>query len=261
MSDESPQGSPFARPGFVVAAVGIGVILVVGGVIAGRVLTGGDDEAAPQSAPTDVTGTAAAPVVEEVDGPDGSDSVCGLRGVEESGSLSMPPEAEWAYQGTTAYPTSTEFGPGAAFDDGIRYCFQRSPEGALFAAANAAVQAGEVATMEEFITYFLADGPNREQVLALGGLGGDTSGQGSAEGQSDGYRQRIAGFRVLSYTGDEATVDVGIESSVDGQPVSLSMVYALVWQNGDWHLSVEEPRFMIDGAVVPDLAGYVMWGP
>ncbi|MEK8229337.1 hypothetical protein NKG05_30680 [Oerskovia sp. M15] len=139
MDTDDNEQNPFTQPGFIAAAVVVALLVVLGIAIAIMSATRSDvpDPTPEPSSPAPTTSTA--PTSEGSDGAGGA-SVCGLGGDELTGSPSTAPDAEWAYQGTTAYPTSTKFGPGETNDDGVRYCFQHSPTGAVFAAANAAVQ-------------------------------------------------------------------------------------------------------------------------
>lgn len=104
-----------------------------------------------------------------------------------------------------------------------------------------------------WIDYFLAPGPYREQLL------GDASAEASQAPQGGSARLRIVGFRLLSYAGEEASVDLAVRASTQGRDITLSMVYHLQWSQGDWRLSaaVERP---LDVVTVPDAAGYVSWG-
>lgn len=241
----APEQSPWTRPGFIVAAVVVVIIVVVGVVLGVRGMSGTDD-AAP--APTS-SGDPAAPsptATKPVDDKDAS--VCGLDGEKLSGSLSTAPAAQWAYQGSTAYPTSPEFGPAAADPAGFQYCFQRSPEGALFAAAYALAVGTDQTLVPSWIEYFAAPGPYRDQFLV-----------GSSSDSSAGARMRLSGFRLLSYDGSSASVDLGIVGSTEGQTVTASFIYDLVWVDGDWKLNtaVDDPA---NFSTIPDLAGYVAWG-
>lgn len=245
MTTDDNEQNPFTRPGYIAAAVLVALVVVLGIVIAIVNATRADEpDPAPEPSPT----TSAAPTSE----PDvaGSASVCGLKGKDLTGTLSTAPEAEWAYQGTTAYPTSPEYGPGVTTADGVRYCFQHSPTGALFAAANAVVQGTDPNTVLAWLTYFVADGPARDELLS--------SSTGSTG--TEGGRVQIAGFRVLAYEDDSATVDIAVRGSSAGQSVNLSMVYRLIWEAGDWKLQVDDPEAPIDVATIPDLAGYISWG-
>lgn len=249
MATEDNEQSPFTRPGFIVAAVVIGLIVVLG-VVIGIVNATRDDPDPASTSSASTTPTSAAPTSTPTEAAGGA-SVCGLDGEVLDGSLSAAPEAEWQYQDTTAYPTSTEFGPAETNADGVRFCFQHSPEGAVFAAANAVVQGSDSETVGAWLEYFLAEGPNRDAVLSQG-AGTGTSGQGA--------RVEVAGFRLLAYDGDTARIDVAVRGSAGGQSVNLSMVYTLVWEDGDWKLSVTDPNAPINVANIPDLMGYISWG-
>lgn len=245
-TEGAPEQSPWTRPGFIVAAVVVVIIVVVGVVLGVRGMSGNDD-ATP--APTS-SGDPARPSPTATEAVDGGDaSVCGLAGEELSGTVSTAPVAEWAYQGVIAYPTSPEFGPGVADASSVRTCFQHSPEGALFAAANAIAQGSDPATAEPWLNQALSDGANRDRFLSEAG----------AQGTS-GMRLELVGFRLLAYDGDTARVDLGYQVSGAGQAGAVSAVTELVWQDGDWKVraDLEEP---LDVAPVPDLAGYVSWGP
>ena len=247
MATDDNEQNPFTRPGFIAAAVVVAIVVVLGIVIAIVNATRSDDPDLTEPSPTSPT-TSAAPTSEPSDVAGGA-SVCGLEGEELAGTLSTAPAADWAYQGTTAYPTSPEFGPGETSADGLRFCFQHSPTGALFMAANALVQGSDPAVSQAWIEYGLADGPYREELI---GQVGDTSG-------SQGTRMSLAGFRMLAYDGDTARVDLAVRASSEGQNLTLSGVYELVWQDGDWKISADVAQ-PLNTATVPDLAGYITWG-
>lgn len=249
--DGEEQQSPFTRPGFIAATIVLAVIVVLGVVIAIANSNRLDlsDAAGPttarggNSSPSD-TETATAPAI-------GGASVCGLAGEKLTGSLTSAPPAEWLFQDTTAYPISTTFGPGATSPDGVRSCFQHSPEGAVFAAANAVVQGSDPSRIGSWLDYFVAAGPHRDEVLEPGP---------SSDDAVQGVRVEVAGFRLLAYDGQSARVDVAVRGATGGQTVNLSMVYALVWEDGDWKLRVTDPSIPIDVANIPDLVGYIAWG-
>ncbi|MDO5645942.1 MAG: hypothetical protein Q4G21_09710 [Dermabacter sp.] len=270
MTTENNNPSPFTRRGILISAVAITLILAIGIVVGVLIATRGASEpaaessapAASASAASEPSGSAAEPGSEsESESPtsasaapatDKGDSVCGLPGVVDGDSrLTEPPAVDqWDYAGTTAYPTSAEFGPAATADEGYRYCYQHSPEGAVFAAANAVVQGGDSETVKTWLSYFLAEGPSRDALLAQGGGAGTND---------DGVRVKVAGFRLLAYDGNSARVDIAVHGAVDGTTVNLSMVYTLVWEGGDWKLYTTDPTAPINVATIPDLSGYVRW--
>lgn len=246
-SDETEQ-NPFSRPGFVLAALVV-VLLIVAGVVVGVVVAGRDDdpndsmEATP--APTSTPGPSE-PSITEAE----SVSICGLEGIELTGNLSTAPEAVWEFQGTTGYPTSSAFGPGKTNADGVRYCFQQSPSGALFAAANAVAQGSDPTVQEAFAEYFIAEGPGRDAAIANATSASASSG-----------RIEIAGFRLLEYGEGSARVDVAVRATSNGQTIYASAVYPVTWADGDWKLVVSDTgQMQFAFAQIPDLAGYISWG-
>jgi hypothetical protein len=246
MSSDDNEQNPFTRPAFVSAAIVVGLVVVLGAVLGIKALTAGNKDTAaaptPSASPT-ATATQPSPNTGATEA-----SVCGLSGAVMAGTLSTAPAAVWAYEGTTAYPTSKAYGPGATDGDGVRYCFQHSPAGAVFAAANAVVQGSDPAVSASWVKYAIGEGPFRTQLLAESGTA-----------SSSNPRMSIAGFRLLSYNGRAAEVDIAVRSATGSTTVTASGVYMLVWQGGDWKLSADVAK-SLDVAPIPDLAGYVFWG-
>jgi len=247
--DESETRSPFTRPGFIAAAIVVLAIVVVGVVLGVINATRAEDEP-PAAGPTASEPAPAPQPSEEPSPPSADESVCGLEEANSSNStLAAAPATEWQFHGTTAYPTSPAYGPGAS-DGGVRYCFQRSPEGALFMAANAVSQGSDSAVSTAWADYAVAAGPYRDELIEQMTPG---------EGASSGTRLSIAGFRLLHYDGQTARVDLAVRGSSDGEGALLSGVYDLVWQDGDWRISADVSQ-PLDMAAIPDTAGYVSWG-
>ena len=245
-TDETSQ-SPFTKPSFIIAAILMAFIIIFG--IAIVFINVAKRDVVPVPPETDQSSSTSSPppttpIVED------DASICGLKGVVLEGSLPIAPETQWQYQDTIAYPISPQYGPGAVSDEGYRYCFQRSPEGALFMAGNAISQGTYDHQMAgAWLNYVVAEGPYREELLQ------DT---GSAQSLSNG-RLSIQGFRLLAYTGDTARVDIAVRATVNGQTVVFSGVYDLVWQSGDWKISTETPE-PLNMAQIPDVSGYIAWG-
>lgn len=245
MSTETPQHSPFTRPGFIAAALVIALI-VVAGVVVGITRNKPEPKAPPATtaATTGESTTASEP------------SICGLDGEVLTGTLSVAPETTWQYQDVNAYPSSPEYGP-ADTRDGYRMCYQHTPEGALFTAANAGVQATIVVTDPQaylaWLDYFVSvDCPIKDELLA--------EATSSTDNPDPISRIRTEGFRLLAYDGNTARVDIVISSMADGKTVYISGVYDLVWEDGDWKLLPTDPSDPMRFAQIPDLAGYVPWG-
>lgn len=243
MATDEVEQSPFTKPGFIAAAVVVAIVVVLGTVAVVMALS---RDGSPDAVPTAAPSATAAPTTR----PASNESVCGLDGEVLSGSLSTAPAAEWAFQGTTAYPTSAAFGPAETDADGIRHCFQHSPSGALFAAANAVVQGSDVALQEAFARYFIAVGPGREVAISK-----------AASGTASTGRTEIVGFRTLKYDGATASVDIAVRATSNGQTIYGSGVYPLTWEDGDWKLTVTDTgELQYAFAQIPDLAGYINWG-
>lgn len=241
MTQESPP--PWVQPKFLIAAVLVITLVVVGVALA---LSGRDDPegTATTSPATVVASTPATPLADV-----GVESVCGLPGYTDSGTLTAAPTAEWLFQGTTAYPTSSEYGPGATSPEGVRYCFQHTPTGALFAAANAIVQGSFVETSVPWIEYFLsAQTTNRDQLV-----------DDTPAGTSTETRMHIVGFRVLAYDGKTARIDMAVRAIGGGNTVYGSAAYDLVWEDGDWKLLPLDVSNPLRLAQIPDTSGYIAW--
>ena len=241
---EQDARTPFTRPGFVVAAALVVVVALLGVIAAVRIgrSDDGSTPAATASAPAPThasTGITADP----------SASVCGLAGLVDKGTLTAAPAVAWEYQGTTAYPTSPQFGPGQSAPEGYRFCFQHSPEGAVVMAANALAQGSDPEVGARWAGYALGEGRYRSQLLTE---------IGTVTGAPD-TRIKIAGIRILSYDGTTARVDLATRVSSQNQNLVLSAVYELVWQSGDWKVSADVQR-PLDTATIPDLSGYLPWG-
>ncbi len=244
-ADLEPDQSPWSGRGFIAAAVVLGVIVALGMAIVVSNLVGGG----PGDPPTAAENGAVDPgqQTSSVD----SDSVCGLTDIALTGTVDQPPAAEWTLLGTIAVPAADGVGPGVVNDDGFRYCFAHTPEGSLFMAANAAGMGARPQLERQFVEHFVAEGPGR--TAALGDVGTHTG-----SGDTAGVRVQIAGFRILSYDGDRASVDLAFRVST-----GATMVQALdlVWRNGDWRIEVApDGELQSDMAQVPDLSGYTPWG-
>ena len=247
MATDDDERGPFTRPGFIAAAVVVALVVVLGIVL---VIVNARDEVVPGPTPSSSASASAAPTPNST-AVAGGESVCGLRGFEGEGArLTTAPDVdEWAYQGTTAYPVSSVYGPAATDDaGGFRYCFQQTPEGALFA-ASFILAAGTDQSNSAWIEHFAAPGPYRDALLQ----------EPSSEGGGAEARLRIAGFRLLAYDGESARVDLALVAGTQGETVTASFVYELVWVDGDWKIDTSTPE-PGNFSTIPDLAGYIPWG-
>lgn len=255
--DQSPKQSPFTKPGWLISAGVILIIVVVGITLSIQAVLRPNTPNGQAATTVAVTSEASGhePTLKESSAA-ASTSVCGLTGdrIENPGRIPAPPEATWEYQGMYPYPTSSTYGPAAATDDGIRYCYQRSPEGAVFAAANAIAQGSAHEKSLAFAEYFLAQGPMRSAALDK------IRSEQSSTSSTSSSRITISGFKLLTYDGSKAKVDIALTVASTSSTSRASAVYDLVWEDGDWKWVIQDIKNPAHVSQIPDLIGYTTWG-
>lgn len=245
MSDSSHDKNdrnPFTRPPFILSAALIVALIAAVAVIA--FLPHGDDEPdARTAAPTNSAPNSTTTAPEET-----PNSVCGLPGNDKT-ALGAAPESDWELVGTMAVPSAPETsGPGVTDESGFRSCFAQTPAGALHAAANiwATGFFGDPAKLYQELA---ADSSVRDQALeAIGG--------GEEVGSQNVPGMQIRGFILRSYTDQEATVDIAVETE-NGSFGSLPT--PLVWENGDWKINLP-PTGNTGLRQLQNLNDYIRWG-
>ncbi|MBG6181847.1 hypothetical protein [Arthrobacter sp. CAN_A1] len=245
MSDVSPDENhqtPLTRPGFIVSAALI-LVLIAAVIVIAFIPRGGDEPDARSNEPT-TSETTSAPAataagVEE--------SVCGLPASDDT-ALGAAPESNWELVGTMAVPEAPETaGPGVVDDRGFRTCFAHSPTGALYAAANLLGQGsiGDEETQRKLLEQLTIESAGQQTALE------NISEAGSAPSV------QISGFQLLSYSDSAATVDIAftLEGGAVGH-VSLP----LRWADGDWKIEVaDDGQFLNDPVQLNDLSDYIPW--
>lgn len=104
---------------------------------------------------------------------------------------------------------------------------------------------GSDSTLGPRLIELVAPGPGRDKLA--GELGGSSS----------SMRAQIAGYKIGSYSGDAATVDVVMNYS-DGSLVSIPL--KLLWVEGDWKIEVTPSgEFPLAPAQIENLGGYTPW--
>lgn len=240
MSDNQPtEQNPFTSRRFILAAVVVGVILLCAVVLVVGTVVGGQAKPTAGPAPSSTATPSSAA--------DADPSVCGLKGYEATSSLDDAPRSKWELVGTIAAPTDPKgAGPGKIDSDGFRSCYAHTATGALYSAANF-VALGSDATTRAKLPSLVAPGPGRDAAEA----------QSTQSSESAGYRAQIAGFKIDSYDGKNATVDLALNYST-GQLVSL--VLKLTWVEGDWKLVADNSgNLPIAPAPLQSLGGYTPW--
>jgi len=239
MSDTESR-NPFTSRGFIFGAIIFGALVLAAVLLAVTSLDagGGQSTAAPA---TSATPTALATA------DSAAESVCGLTGYEESGTLSSAPETEWTIVGTMAAPERADVGPGVIGDDGVRSCYAHTVEGALFATANLWAMGTNASLTTPVLEQLVVPGPGRDIALATE--------YGSS---SNGVSAQIAGFKVLSYTGDRATIDTAF--TLNNGTLS-SGAQELQWSDGDWKVVLtDDGQPSYRPVALQSLGGYIVWG-
>ncbi len=250
-SDQTESRSPFTRPGFIAAAVVVALILGMAMTLVIMNATGKNSAAttSPSASASAESSVSSEPGESSEPASNGEASVCGLKGeVLEKARLPQRPKAEnWDYVGGIAYPVSKEYGPGATAPEGYQYCFQRSPEGALFAASYmVAASAGAPSEWHEYAVS--KDAPNRSELIK------------PDERPENSYRAGLGGFRLQSYDGKSATIELALWAKTGGATAYGSAVYHLVWEDGDWKFRPKNAKDPLESVQLPDIADYVPWG-
>lgn len=226
----------------------IGAGLVVGVVVAmGAVLS---VQGIREDDPAKATSTSSGPVPSSSSTePGSSTSTCQLPGHETSGTLHEAPKAAWTLLNGFAVPTVKAAGPGKVERDGFRFCYAQTREGSLVAAANFIGVSGDAKLAEKVTDKLIAPGPGREIARR--------SAAGSSGAGAEDMKIQIAGFRMISYSDQESTVDVLMRGS-NGQYVAQQL--EMRWAEGDWRLALADdgsPR--AEPRSVPDAAGFIAW--
>lgn len=241
MSDsQRSDQSPFTNRRFVLAAIVVGVVLLCAVVlVVGSVLGG-------QSKPT--AGSSAAPSSSPSSSADSDPSVCGLTGYEAAGTLRTAPDSTWGLVGTVAAPSDPNgAGPGRSESSGFRSCYAHTPTGALYSAANVIAMGSITGLAQEVTEKLVVEGAGRDAALAKMGPSTSTS----------TVRYQIAGFKMLTYDGGNATVDVAVNVST-GELVSF--VETLQWSGGDWKIVLDAAgNAPIPSSPLQSLGGYIPW--
>ncbi|WP_344162062.1 hypothetical protein [Nocardiopsis rhodophaea] len=170
-----------------------------------------------------------------------------------TGTITEPPKGtDWELVGRVAAPSIKGHGPGIVDDDGFRSCYSRTPIGAVLAASNWTAMGSDPDLAEHLTDRIVAEGPGREAALAKA----ESEGEGSSS-TADDVSIQIAGFRVVSYDGKEANVQLGYTSSY-----GFNLVYPtyMKWEGGDWKMVLADDGDLITPPYpLETLTGFVRW--
>ncbi len=203
------------------------------------------------------------------DPPDKSESAChpNDKVTKETSSMKeAPPIDEWTFDTTSvAYPKSKKYGPGfiehkgAAAAPAYGMCFQRSPEGALFAATHAAAESLQKQPNTDWAEEFIS----KDQLYTSDVIEAITKGNLllSLGYESDKIKRiEIVGYRYEYFGRSSALIHIGTKVTTNKDEVTyLTSLYDLTWEANDWKLI---PRYLSNPTKtkrVPNLDGYISW--
>jgi hypothetical protein len=240
MTDVSTEPkSPFARRGFLFAAIGVGVIALAAIVAITAALVGGGRDPNPE--PIQTTTSPATSAEDR--------SVCGLRGFETESSLTTAPATKWELVGTVAAPTDPKgAGAGVIEDDGFRSCYSHTAKGALYFAVNY-VAIGTDATIRGRLPELVKPGPGKDALIKASA--------GATGQESSSQRAQVAGFKIAAYSAGATTIDLALKYS-DGRLISAPL--KLVWLEGDWKMVLSDTgQLPLAPGALETLGGYIPW--
>lgn len=247
---EESENVWWAAPRFLMSAVAVLLLIIVGIIL--FVWVGNDDEseAAPPAQTQAATPTPSASLVSA------DESVCGLDATGGTTLTAAPEDVEWEFLGGIAAPRSPEHGPGLTDEQtGVRSCYSRTPEGALLSLAGRLASGGDSELFLETTKALSLKGPGKD-------IGVDRIEKRIASDDGAAPPIKIEGFRLLSYTENEATVEIVYSGDSGSELIYFTTSGVMEWHEGDWYV-----RYNDDGSSGPvqgqvsDLSGYILWGP
>lgn len=246
--DPDAPGRGAARNGWWLAS---SLVVVTALLAAGSVLLlgpgGGEPPAAGDTSTGPRPGAGAAAARVAADAAPAGDLPC-LRDADgSSAARTPPPDVRWDVVDGMALPWSPTSGPSRR-DGGLRTCYARTPAGALLAAVTlSATPHGTSAA--RVLREQVLPGPRRDALLAR-------SRRHPPIAPAAGTTGDVAGFRVLEYDPERATVQVVVTFAAR----YLAFTVSLVWQRGDWRLTLDPPGGAVPVAHLAGLDGYTPWG-
>ncbi len=206
--------------------------------------------ATPGAAPLPGTATApgGAPAPTNA-GQEGRPAGCTTSGSDQTIPTSPPTGVTWSLSAGFAVPSSVADGPTLHGPGGIGYCYSHTPLGAVLAASNLGQGTGSPQEIQD-ASLKLSVVPNQysAQVASTPAPPRDNRGSG-----------QFAGFRIISYSPDQASI--ALAASIPGQTDSYPLLtVAMQWYQGDWRAVPQPgPTVVVTGSSATSLAGFVPW--
>lgn len=240
---------PFWRQrGWIVSA---GFLLALLGVAGVSVIAGGDDGGSGEGgAPSPSESASGRPGAGEGRS-DARPAGCRTDDGDQSTPTKAPKDLRWKVVDSVGVPVSKSAGP-LRFDGPVWSCFARTPAGAVMAVHAISSQMGGEG-WKEVADRQLAEGGGREAFVER-----RSNVRSESSSAAPGSRGTYAGFSVLSYSEEQATVMVLVRLPT-GKHGGLSM--SVVWEDGDWKLRPQSNGSLTSSiSEVSGTQGFVTWG-
>jgi len=155
----------------------------------------------------------------------------------------------WVQFETLALPVSAAAGPRVNTGT-VMSGYQHTPAGALLAVADNDVRFSLADDWRTATLAAVADTPGRAAFIA------QRAPYGQLVDPTPGQLTQIAGFNVVSYTPDRATIQIARVATDGGLTATTDTVR---WEAGDWKVLLPDSGTTPPAAVLRSLAGYVPW--
>lgn len=225
----------------------VGVLIVIGArddtAVAGGPVTAPMATTALPAPPENGTSTQPSPE----DRPEG----CTTTGTDQTVPVDTPSNVTWNLVKGTAVPESTTDGPTLRSPAGVGYCYSRTPVGVVLAVSNLGRAAGNAQELQDDqLKYSTVPGPLADEIAATPAIDSDPAATAGVQ---------YAGFRVISYTADSASVALAFTSAP--KPGTYFVVTAAMeWSRGDWRVVVQPgPTILVTATATTSLADFVPW--
>jgi len=173
---------------------------------------------------------------------------CHTTGTDQTIPTGPPSGVSWALTKGVGVPSSPTDGPTLHGAAGVAYCYARTPLGAVLAASNLGQGTGTDAAIQQ---------AGAEHSIVPNEYSAAAAAQNDSSPTPTGVQ--LAGFRVISYTADQASV--ALAYSMVSQPGSYpQLTLALQWYQGDWRVVPQPgPSVAVTNSRATTLAGFVPW--
>jgi hypothetical protein len=230
----------------------VGVLIAVG--TRDKPVAAGDPTTAPtpSALPAPVGGGASTPATAAptVPGGDTRPAGCATTATDQAIPGDTPKDVTWTLVAGTAVPQSSTAGPMLHSPAGVGYCYARTPVGAVLAVSNLGHATGDAQMVQnDELKYSVVPGPLADEIAVKPAV---------ASGPAATTGTQLAGFRIIGYTPDSASIALAFSVSTPGR---FGVITATMqWNQGDWRAVVQPgPTVTSTATVATSLDTFVPW--